>query len=210
MLVGPGAAGFEAAPGYFGLQLGSEQGFNSSRGDELLGKIADLRGSDLVRVRAVLSAPLLPELVAHVIPLLGRDDVARDAVRALRGIAERATGTLADALLDPARDVIVRRRIPRVFERTTSPRAVRALVDGLFEAELEVRHQCALALMRLTEVGTGVSVPVGADSRRRRARAFGRAAAGAIRHVASRRARRRAGLRRCQLCDPRWSGTSST
>ncbi len=159
VLVGPGAAGFEAAPGYFGLQLGSEQGFGSGPSDTLLRKIADLRGSDLTRVRAVLSDPLEPELVAHVIPLLAKDDVARDALRALRPIADRATGTLADALLDPARDVIVRRRIPRAFERTTSPRAVRALVDGLFEAELDVRHQCALALLRLTEVGTGVAVP---------------------------------------------------
>jgi hypothetical protein len=163
VLVGPGAAGFEAAPGYFGLQLGSDQGFESARGagrsDELLGKIIDLRGSDLARIKAVLSAPLAPELVAHVVPLLARDDVARDALRALRGVADRAAGTLADALLDPAREVIVRRRVPRAFEQTTSPRAVRALVDGLFEAELEVRHQCALALLRLTELGTGVAVP---------------------------------------------------
>ena len=159
VLVGPGAAGFEAAPGYFGLQLGSEQGFASGPSDALLRKIADLRGSDQTRVRSVLSEPLEPELVAHVIPLLARDEVARDALRALRPIADRATGTLADALLDPARDVIVRRRIPRAFEQATSSRAVRALVDGLFEAELEVRHQCGLALLRLTEVGTGVAVP---------------------------------------------------
>jgi ATP:ADP antiporter, AAA family len=159
VLVGPGAAGFEAAPGYFGLQLGSEQGFGSGPSDALLRKIADLRGSDLTRVRGVLSEPLEPELVAHVIPLLARDEVARDALRALRPIADRTTGTLADALLDSEREVIVRRRIPRAFEQATSPRAVRALVDGLFEAELDVRHQCGLALLRLTEVGSGVVVP---------------------------------------------------
>jgi ATP:ADP antiporter, AAA family len=159
VLVGPAAAGFEAAPGYVGFEFGSTQAFETARDDPLVQAIVDLRGSDPARTRAALAAPLAPELVAHVVPLLARDDVAREALRALQSVAERATGTLADALLDPARDVIVRRRLPRVFERTATPRAVRALIEGLFDAELEVRHQCALALLRLAELAESVTLP---------------------------------------------------
>jgi len=54
-------------------------------------------------------------LVAHVIPLLAWDPVADDAVKALRRVAERHVGELVDALVDPAQDFAIRRRLPRVL-----------------------------------------------------------------------------------------------
>jgi hypothetical protein len=120
--------------------------------DAWVDAVADLRSGDARKIRAVLAAPLEPDLAGHVVPLLGRDEVAREAVAALRGVAERITGTLSDFLLDPERSVIVRRRIPRVLERCTTARATHALVEGLFDSEPEVRSQCALALLRVIEL----------------------------------------------------------
>jgi hypothetical protein len=159
MLVGPGIAGFEAAPGYVGLRLGSRDDGEEQSSDWLVSALADLRSPSAERIRGVLARPLAPELAVHVVPLLGRDAVALDALHALRSVAERVTGTLSDALSDTSRDVVVRRRIPRVLERCASPRAVRTLIDGLFDPELDVRHQSALALLRIQELGAGVTLP---------------------------------------------------
>src|SRR5207245_2055366 len=66
---------------------------------------------------------LEPVLLGHLIPLLARNDVFLDVLRALRRAAPRATGQLLDALLDPGQDVAVRRRIPRVPPGRPTPRA---------------------------------------------------------------------------------------
>ena len=159
-LLGTGAAGFEAAPGYLGLELSSRQAVEVEQGgDAVAQSILDLRSKSVERVRAALNVPVSRELAPHVLPLLGRDDVARDALRALRGAGERIIGFLTDALLDPSINVVVRRRIPRVLERCPVARAVQALVDGLFDDELEVRQQCALALLRMQELAPATQLP---------------------------------------------------
>jgi hypothetical protein len=163
VLVGPSGAGFEAAPGYVGLQLGAAGRFRSSdrraAGDALVRTILELRSGDADRIRLVLKGPLDPELAVHVVPLLGWDETARDALQALRTVADRATGALSDALLDATHSVTVRRRIPRVLERCPTARAVAALVDGLFDREPDVRNQCALALLRIVELDPKVPLP---------------------------------------------------
>jgi AAA family ATP:ADP antiporter len=121
-------------------------------GDQLLAAIQDLRSENTTRIRAVLSAPSLDRrLVAHVIPLLSRDNLAHEVVRVLRACAPRVSGQLVDTLLDPAADPIVRRRIPRALRAGESDVAVvgltRALADDLFE----IRHQAALALAAIAE-----------------------------------------------------------
>jgi ATP:ADP antiporter, AAA family len=163
VLVGPTGAGFEAAPGYVGLQLGSAGSFvpsDASHGDDpLLGSIRELRSGVSDRIRPVLAAPLSPQLAVHVIPLLGSDEVAREALRALRGAAPRVVGALADALLDLESSVVVRRRIPRALERCSTPLSIQALVEGLFDPELDVRSQCALALLRAIELDPNAALP---------------------------------------------------
>jgi hypothetical protein len=163
VLVGPTGAGFEVAPGYVGLQLGSAASFSpvdtSREDDPLLSAIRELRSGKSDRIRPVLAAPLAPQLAVHVIPLLGFDDVARDALRALRGAAPRVVGALADALLDLESNVVVRRRIPRALERCSTARSIQALVEGLFDPELDVRSQCALALLRVVELDPNAALP---------------------------------------------------
>lgn len=147
-------AGFDAAPVSlrFGLLgIGSE--------DTPGAALDDLQSGDSSRVRRRLSeGELVPELVPAVIALLGTDDHSREALKALRQVGPRIVGQLVDVLLDRDRDVVVRRRVPRVLETVADPRAIAGLSDGLFDAELDVRHQCAWALQRASET-SAVALP---------------------------------------------------
>jgi hypothetical protein len=93
---------------------------------------------------------LAPALVPHLLPLLARDDLYPDMLRALRRLAPRATGQLLDALLDPELEPQVRRRLPRVLKACPTQRAVDGLLLGLADRTLEVRAACALALSALS------------------------------------------------------------
>ncbi len=107
-----------------------------------------LRSRDADRVRAVLRREdeLTSALIPHAIPLLAWDPVADEAIAALRKIAHRHVGSLADALLNPYEDFAVRRRIPRVLAVCHSQRAVDSLLAGLEDIRFEVRFQCARSL----------------------------------------------------------------
>lgn len=129
--------------------------------DPLAADILDLRSPAPMRIARVLGrqGPLPPELISHVVPLLGRPDTARAAASALRRSLPRATGQLLDTLLDPEAPAAVRRRLPGVLSSVPSARVVdglmRALEDGLFE----VRYRSALALLRATEGNAALTPP---------------------------------------------------
>jgi ATP/ADP translocase len=128
--------------------------------DPLLRGIAALRSGEPAQVRRALAAqPVDPRLVPHLIPLLARNDVFLEVMRALRRLAPRVTGQLLDALLDPEQEPAVRRRIPRVLKACASQRAADGLRLGLADPLFEVRQQCALALAKLREQEPGLAVP---------------------------------------------------
>jgi hypothetical protein len=102
-------------------------------------------------VKAALNAPLSAALMSFAIPLLANDAVVRDAVRALRKIAPKATGQLLDALLDPDVDPRVRRRIPRVLKVCRTQRAAAGMLMALRDQVFEVRVQIALALAQMLD-----------------------------------------------------------
>jgi HEAT repeat protein len=113
-------------------------------------------------VRAALAGGLLPRaLVAHVVPLLAWDAVARDAIAALRTAAPASVGTLADYLLDPDEDFAVRRRLPLVLAAHPSPRAVEALLAALEDQRFEVRYRSGRALARLVQLDPSLSIDGG-------------------------------------------------
>ncbi len=116
--------------------------------DPAVQDIVWLRSRDRDRVLGVLrkKSGLTPALIPHVIPLLAWDPVADDAIRALRAVASRHVGSLADALLDPDEEFAVRRRIPRVMAACVSQRAADSLFLGLDDERFEVRYQCGRAL----------------------------------------------------------------
>jgi len=135
--------------------------------DPLLARSADLRSGDAERVKASLSTPLSPPLVAHAIPLLAWNDVAPAVIQSLRAVAPRNTGQLIDALLDPDEEFAVRRRLPRVLAAARGPRAREGLVAALADARFEVRYHAARALaMHLREVPPLPSQPIFAAVRR--------------------------------------------
>ncbi|WP_437631888.1 hypothetical protein [Sorangium sp. So ce854] len=119
--------------------------------DAVLAATADLRSGDPERVRRALARELDPALVPHVIPLLEREGLNAEAIRALRGVAQRATGQLLDALLDPSLSLAVRRRLPRVLQACPTQRAADGLMLGLADERFEVRYQCGVALARLLQ-----------------------------------------------------------
>ena len=116
--------------------------------DPELQRIMALRSRNRDRVLRVLREEdgLSAALVPHVVPLLGWDVVAEDAVRALRKAAEDRIGALTDALLDPNQPFAVRRRLARVFSICVSQRAANALLLALDDPRFEVRFQCGRSL----------------------------------------------------------------
>lgn len=129
--------------------------------DPLLQAIADLRSGQRGRVLRVLPAGRDPDpaLVAFLIPLLAKDSVLGEVVKALRRVAERASGQLLDALLDPKQEAVVRRRIPRVLVAAPTPRVAQGLLHGLDDPRFDVRARCGLALVRIQERNPKVKVP---------------------------------------------------
>ena len=119
--------------------------------DPVAARAAALRSGEPARIKAALSAPLVPGLTGFVIPLLASDAVVRDAVRALRKVAIKSTGQLLDALLDPEVDPRVRRRIPRVLKVCRTQRAASGLLMALRDPVFEVRVQVALGLAQLQD-----------------------------------------------------------
>jgi ATP:ADP antiporter, AAA family len=137
------------------------EGAPGSGTDRVPQTVADLRSDDAETVRSALRRPEVsdPALAGHLIPLLAKNDLFLDVLQALRRVTPPPTGQLVDALLDPGRDLAVRRRIPRVLRGDQSQRAVDGLVQGLSDARFEVRRRCALALVRVTERAPALLVP---------------------------------------------------
>jgi hypothetical protein len=137
----------------------SPPGALAPAGDHLSVQTSVLLSGDIPRIRTVLEEPSFdPRLAAHAIVLLANDKIQRDAVRALRTIANRITGQLADALLDRTAPPHVRRRVARVMSGCTSQRAVDGLVEGLRDDSFEVRYQCGLTLLKITQEARNLTV----------------------------------------------------
>jgi AAA family ATP:ADP antiporter len=118
--------------------------------DPVLMRAHELRSRDRMRVtRALTESPLTLELVPLVVPLLAWDEVARAAMKALRPLADRATGLFTDYLIDPDSDFSIRRRLPLVLTETTTQRAADGLLAGLEDRRFEVRYRCGRVLSRM-------------------------------------------------------------
>jgi AAA family ATP:ADP antiporter len=118
--------------------------------DPVLRQLAALRSSDARTVHAALAACDLsdPLVAVQVCLLLGRDEHALRAHRALLTSAGTPLGLLTDVMLDRALDLSIRRRIPRIIASVGGNRAADALMNGLEDPRFEVRMQCARALVK--------------------------------------------------------------
>ena len=117
----------------------------------VLASVTELLSGDEARARRALPEITDGPTAACAIYLLAHKKLHVDALAALRGIASTVTGQLIDALLDPAMDFVVRRRVPRVLSACLSQRAADGLLLGIFDERFEVRYQCGRALLRLTD-----------------------------------------------------------
>lgn len=112
--------------------------------------VTELVSGDPLRiVRELQARPLNRRLVSLVIPLLEFEDTRNAVTQALQGVAAETIGQLSDALLDNELPASVRHRIPSILAKEANPRAVRALTQGLSEADFELRERCARALLAL-------------------------------------------------------------
>jgi len=119
--------------------------------DGVVARAAALRSGDPQAIKQALAAPLVPALAPFVIPLLANDAVVREAVRSLRKIAPKITGTLLDHLLDLDVEPRVRRRVPRIVKLCRTKRAANGLVFALRDPVFDVRVQAGIALCQLLE-----------------------------------------------------------
>jgi ATP/ADP translocase len=120
--------------------------------DPIMKKIATLRHGDKSEIRqTVKEAGTHPELVPHLILLLGRDDVSQPVIHALQPLAERHAGQMLDALLSESTDFAIRRRIPRILRNTPRQMVADGLLLGLNDRRFEVRFQCGRTLAALAE-----------------------------------------------------------
>lgn len=134
-------------------QRGAPTAGDSLRRDRAIELITELRSRDPVRVREALDSEPPHELVPQILPLVAWDAVAGDALRALVKLAPRATGAIADALLDPDRDFTIRRRLPAVLTAGDPGLAVWALWRSLADPRFEVRYRAGRALLELRHGG---------------------------------------------------------
>src|SRR5262249_14042919 len=129
--------------------------------DAYLRRAADLRSGDAARAIEA-AGELGPDdwaLAPLAIDLLAWDEVMSTALEALERMGAKITGMLTDTLLDPSRDFVVRRRIPRVLAYLPSPRSVEGLFAALEDQRFEVRFYSARALYLLVTDNPDLTIP---------------------------------------------------
>jgi len=122
-------------------------------------RLLALRSSDASLVRDALSeSELASAHVPRAIGLLAWNDVAVDAIRALRRVAEPNLGQLVDHLLDPNEEFTIRRRLPLILAMFPSDRTVDGLLRGLADPRFEVRYRCGRALSHVAKTEPSLTV----------------------------------------------------
>jgi hypothetical protein len=121
--------------------------------DSFLRRATDLRSTEAERAIAAANrvAPDDWNLAPLLIELLAWDEVMPAAHSALERMGPRIAGVLVDALLDPDRDFVIRRRVPRVLASMPSARSVEGLFEALQDQRFEVRFYAGRALHLLVK-----------------------------------------------------------
>ena len=119
--------------------------------EQIVSDVRVLVGSDVPAILAVLARPDLDaRLAAFVVPHLGREELVKATVQALRAMGHGALGVLAEAMHSSSLPAVVRRRVPHVLRSGRGDRVVRTLFWALSADAIEVRYRAALALAEVT------------------------------------------------------------
>jgi ATP:ADP antiporter, AAA family len=108
--------------------------------------------------RALATEPITPDLVEPAIELLAWDEVAPQAIRALRAVARTEITSFVRHLLDPAEDFAIRRRLVTVLAASRSDKAFEALFEAMRDRRFEVRYRAARALTYLAGEIPGLQI----------------------------------------------------
>ncbi|MDF3053810.1 MAG: hypothetical protein K0S19_1915, partial [Geminicoccaceae bacterium] len=108
--------------------------------------------------QALLRGNLGENEVEAVIELLAWDEVAPDAIKALRVVARRDIKTFVRHLLDPQEDFAIRRRLVSVVAAARTVEAFEALFGAMRDRRFEVRYRSARALSVLAGEIPGLRV----------------------------------------------------
>ena len=121
--------------------------------DPFLRRVTDLRSGEVERAVAAANeiGPGDCNLAPLLIELLAWDEVMQAAGCALERMGTRIAGVLVDALLDPDRDFVIRRRVPRVLATIRSARSAEGLFEALRDQRFEVRFYAGRALHLLVK-----------------------------------------------------------
>jgi hypothetical protein len=124
-----------------------------SAADDRIRTLTDLRSADLETVRGALrqEPARLAAMTTELLELLARDDVARDATRALGPLVPRIVGAIVDVVVDEDRPPKARRRAARLLATVPTQRAADGLAYGLDAKDLGVRYTCGRVLVTLRE-----------------------------------------------------------
>jgi AAA family ATP:ADP antiporter len=115
------------------------------------------RDRDIV-IGALEAGPLPAALIPQVVPLLAWDDVARQAIDALRQAGPVQTELLVARLLDQDEDFTIRRRIPLVLATYKNRVAVEGLAGALSDRRFEVRYRSGRALTHLADMDPTLTI----------------------------------------------------
>jgi hypothetical protein len=111
--------------------------------------------------RALATEPITPDLIESAIELLAWDEVAPQAIRALRAVARAETAAFVRHLLDPAEDFAIRRRLVTVLAASRSREAFEGLFEAMRDRRFEVRYRAARALSYLAGEIPGLQIDRG-------------------------------------------------
>ncbi len=124
----------------------------SEQTQQVLLDLKILLSADLLQIRALLGrSDLDSRLAAFVVPHLANEQLAKPVVGALRTMGPDVIGVLADAMLNEAQHIAVRRRVPHVLRALRGSRVASALTRALSADALDVRFRAALALLEVTK-----------------------------------------------------------
>jgi hypothetical protein len=118
-----------------------------------------LRTGKAEEVRAALGhGPLAADQIDSAIELLAWDQVAPDAIKALRLVASENVRLLVQHLLDQDEDFAIRRRLVNVLIETHTVEVFQGLMDALSDRRFEVRYRAGRALAHMAPDIPGLQV----------------------------------------------------
>ncbi len=130
--------------------------------DDALHRLIEDEDEEVARtaIRAVArhgAAPFARSLVEQ----LGRPPVAEEAAAALVAAGEAALDPASETLADSRRDPAVRRAIPGVLERISTPEAADVLARHLLEGDANLRLRALVALVHIRDQHPGLRLDPG-------------------------------------------------